>query len=544
MFFNRASLRTKLLSVLFISMIVLILVSLFTAYHLKNTTARFERITANEVQLETLILRANIEFKRQVQEWKNVLLRGADPAQNKKYWNSFNEKSDNVQMMLKQLDNQLKSGEYSELSKITQQFLRDHKAMALAYQEGKAKFDAAGFDSAAGDKVVKGIDRAPSQAMDELSDKLAKISYNSIEASVSSAKSAYKISVILIIVTGIVTIIASVLFMNRQFINPINTLVEDISELSSGKLDMSVRIQQEDEIGKLASAIMQLQDFLLRTVQELNRSSEHLHDSSQMLNSMSDKLFAGATEQKESSELVATAIQEMLHSSGEVSQTAANTAETTHSTDIIVKDGAAAMKQVIASINTQVDEISNAEEVVQQLASYSDNAGAVLDVIKDIAEQTNLLALNAAIEAARAGEQGRGFAVVADEVRNLAKRTQESTSEIQNILEQLQSGAANAVDAMNQSQTQTADVVSQVQSTEDLLSEMVSSIGNINEMNLHIASAAKEQMTVAEDVARLIERISEVAAENAVQVNESNRVSEQLTQLANEVTSQLKHFTY
>ncbi|GGB19207.1 methyl-accepting chemotaxis protein [Agarivorans gilvus] len=544
MSWDNTSLRFKILSVMFISVLIVIAVGLYTAFKLQQTANDFDKLTHTEVYLEEKTLLAHLAFKTQVQEWKNVLLRGHDAKQNSKYWGQFLERQQYVQQQVSELAQELQSANYPELAQIAQDFLRSHKTMGQAYSQGKAKYEAAGFDFKAGDAAVKGIDRAPSDAMDQLSEKLAALTLENVNRHTAQAAQVSTLSFVIIGISGLGVLLVSFIFMDRQCIQPINSIVKDIEILANGKLNVTIHLQRNDELGKLANATRKLQTFLQDTVSNLGQSGEQLQRSSQMLNSMSHDLAEGANQQRESSDLVATAIEEMSHSANEVSQNAAATADTTHNTDLTAHSGAEAMQRVIGSIQSQVTDISHAGDVVKNLAADSNNVGAVLDVIKGIAEQTNLLALNAAIEAARAGEQGRGFAVVADEVRTLAQKTQQSTSEIQAILEKIQGGANNAVSAMQQSQDRTDEVVQQAQTAESLLSEIVTAIGSVNEMNLQIASAAKEQTTVAAEIASLIGRIADVAAQNAHQVDESNQVSSQLDALANDFTQQLKRFVY
>ncbi|GDY26158.1 methyl-accepting chemotaxis protein CtpH [Agarivorans sp. Toyoura001] len=544
MSWDKSSLRFKILSVLIASLVLLMAVAIYTALHLKETANNFDKLTHNEVHLEEVALLSHIAFKTQIQEWKNVLLRGHDAEQNTKYWGRFQDKQQQVQQQVTKLVSELEEANYPELARTAKDFLASHKILGSAYAKGKAEYEAAGFDFKVGDKAVKGMDRAPSKSMAELSDKLKAVTAELVEKNTIQAHKVSSITFLIIGISSLLVICISFIFMERECIKPINSLVDDIDLLSDGKLNVTIHLERGDELGKLANATRKLQQFLLLTVSDLTQSGEQLHNSSSMLSTMSEDLAKGTHQQRESSDLVATAIQEMSHSADEVSQTAANTADTTHNTDLTAHNGAQAMKEVITSINSQVADISHAGQVVKDLAADSNNVGAVLDVIKGIAEQTNLLALNAAIEAARAGEQGRGFAVVADEVRTLAQKTQQSTSEIQNILEKIQGGANNAVTAMEQSQSRTDEVVTQVETAESLLSEIVTSIGSINEMNLHIASAAKEQTTVAGEIASLIERIADVAAQNSQQVDESNQISDQLNQLADDFTSQLKRFVY
>ncbi|WP_026971079.1 methyl-accepting chemotaxis protein [Aliagarivorans marinus] len=539
---NTTSLRFKVLLLLFLALLSLTGVALYSAVQLDVASARFEEVSEEEVALNQLALRANIEFKRQVQEWKNVLLRGHDPEQNRKYWQRFQDQQEKVQQLVSELEAGLSAAGFSQQAQIAKQFLNDHRTMGKAYAQGKQEYENANFNFERGDAAVKGIDRAPSKAMDQLSEELSALSTERVTTVINRAESAVTLTYWVIAIVALIMLIGCPLLMDRQFISPLNVLIDHVSTLAKGRLNIQVESKRDDELGRLAKATQTLQQFLQATVSDLRNSGVQLDDASSSLKGMSEDIATGTHQQRESSDLVATAIQQMSHSADEVSQNAATTAETTNDTDQTAAQGSAAMQEVTKSIQQQVEDIASAGEVVKKLAGDTSNVGAVLDVIRGIAEQTNLLALNAAIEAARAGDQGRGFAVVADEVRTLAQKTQQSTTEIQNILEKIQEGANNAVGAMEQSQQRTDEVVDHVSTAEGLLGEIVTAIGSINDMNLQIASAAKEQTTVAGEIANLVERIAEVANQNAEQVEESSQLSSQLHMLADEFNSKLKNF--
>jgi methyl-accepting chemotaxis protein len=233
---------------------------------------------------------------------------------------------------------------------------------------------------------------------------------------------------------------------------------------------------------------------------------------------------------------------EMAATVQEVSRNAQYAADGALKADEEARNGAAVVTETIAAINSLSGNVENASEVIQRLEAESENIGSVLDVIRGIAEQTNLLALNAAIEAARAGEQGRGFAVVADEVRTLASRTQQSTSEIQEMIERLQQGSKNAVAVMEEGRRQTQAGVEQAARAGQTLQDITAAITSIRDLNTQIASAAEQQASVAEEINRSIVSINEVADETSLGMREAAMSSNQLTQYASQLQSLVERF--
>jgi methyl-accepting chemotaxis protein len=241
-------------------------------------------------------------------------------------------------------------------------------------------------------------------------------------------------------------------------------------------------------------------------------------------------------------DLVATAVHEMTATAQDVARNATQAAQAANHADDAANQGMRIVHNTSASISELAVEIGRAVSVVQTLAKDSENINAILTAIRGIAEQTNLLALNAAIEAARAGEQGRGFAVVADEVRNLAQKTQQATEEIQTMIQQLQSGTRQVVKVMEDSQSKTDESVGHASEAAQALETITKAVSVINDMNTQIASAAEEQSAVADDINRNVINIGQVANEVAGGADESSQASAELTKLAEQQRRLINQF--
>lgn len=315
---------------------------------------------------------------------------------------------------------------------------------------------------------------------------------------------------------------------------PLHSLLYRIEQIADGDGDLRVRLDvlSKDELGKLSHAFNRFLDKLQPLIREVGRVTGEVADSAKSLAGMAaanDRLISS---EHAAVDQVSTAATEMSVAVHEVARNAQNAADAARHAEVQSREGAQVVGVTINSIRQLAQEVESASDTIQTLEQETANIGAVLAVIKGIAEQTNLLALNAAIEAARAGEQGRGFAVVADEVRALAARTQESTKDIQQMIERLQVGVQNAVKATHSGSARARQSVEQAAGVDQALSVTGDSVQRINDMAAQIATACEEQSSVTEEIARNISDIRDLSNEAAQTSEQSTRASQHLSELS------------
>ncbi|MFQ3170584.1 MAG: methyl-accepting chemotaxis protein [Oleispira sp.] len=354
-----------------------------------------------------------------------------------------------------------------------------------------------------------------------------------VDVSISDAQKALNLGML---VTGIT--IAILLLLGWSIVNSIGTalgsLLISLKDIASGDGDLTKRIEKtsNDELGDVVDWFNQFVDKLHSSITDVVKSIEPLTSLSSDLGSLTSETLAISAKQNQATEQVSLVVEEMVTSVKAVSNNASSASEAANQADKAAKNGRDIVIKTVASINGLAEEVERAGEVIRKLEADTGNVGTILDVIKGIAEQTNLLALNAAIEAARAGEQGRGFAVVADEVRTLASRTQDSTQEIQRVIEELQAAARSAVEVMGQSKQRAQASVEHAAQTGESLAAITERVSAITEMNMQIASAAIEQERAAYSIKENVLGIKETSETTMHSIQKVEQASSSLVDIS------------
>lgn len=353
--------------------------------------------------------------------------------------------------------------------------------------------------------------------------------------------SAFTLVISLLVAATLLTFLCAFL-LTRSIVKPIEAALDAAEQVADGDLTHVIRAEGTDEAARLLQAMARMQDKLRDTLQLIAGSATQLASAAEELNCVTDVSARGLQQQNNEIEQAVTAVTEMTSAVEEVARNAVSTSEASGEASRSAGDGRDLVMETVGAIERMSGDVQATAQLITHLAEQSRDIGKVLDVIRGLADQTNLLALNAAIEAARAGEAGRGFAVVADEVRALAHRTQQSTSEIERMIGSIQGGTEEAVESMRTSTERAESTLSMARGAGMALDTIAGAVAQINERNLVIASAAEEQAQVAREVDRNLVNINDLSVQSATGAHQTSAASAELSRLAVDLNGLVARF--
>ncbi|PIB63846.1 methyl-accepting chemotaxis protein [Pseudomonas sp. 2995-3] len=373
------------------------------------------------------------------------------------------------------------------------------------------------------------------------------IAINSADADTAGreAEGSYQQAVTGIVIVAVAAALMTVLLawlLTRSIVTPLRKALEVAETIAGGNLTKVIEDAGKDEPARLLGALSAMQTNLRQTIQHIAGSATQLASAAEELSAVTEEASKGLQQQNNEIDQAATAVNEMTAAVEEVARNAVSTSEASSQSNQAAREGRDRVVETVGAIQTMTQDVQNTALMIEGLATQGRDIGKVLDVIRAIAEQTNLLALNAAIEAARAGEAGRGFAVVADEVRALAHRTAQSTQEIEKMVAGIQSGTGEAVQSMQQSNQRTQTTLELARAAGVALEQITQSISLINERNLVIASASEEQAQVSREVDRNLVNIRDLATQSAAGANQTSAASHELSRLAVDLNGMVARF--
>ena len=347
------------------------------------------------------------------------------------------------------------------------------------------------------------------------------------DAAAAQAKTLLALATVLALAFGLVAAWA----ITRQIIIPLRQTLRAAERVANGDLTQSLPVQRRDELGQLQASMQRMTQGLRELIGGIGDGVTQIASAAEQLSAVTEQTSAGVNNQKVETDQVATAMNQMTATVHEVARNAEQASEAALMADQQAREGDRVVGEAVAQIERLAGEVVNSSEAMNQLKAESDKIGSVLDVIKSVAQQTNLLALNAAIEAARAGEAGRGFAVVADEVRSLAQRTQQSTEEIEELIAGLQSGTQRVATVMDNSRQLTDSSVELTRRAGSSLETITRTVSSIQAMNQQIATAAEEQTAVAEEINRSVMNVRDISDQISAASEETASSSVELARL-------------
>jgi len=533
------SILNRILTIIVLANLLIAVVAGFYFNSSLNTQNEYDRLISQQMTraLETQDILN--EFKTQVQEWKNVLIRGSNDDQREKYWQRFQTTEADIQTHLDQL---IPEVDNPKAKTLLTRFQRAHRQMGGDYREGFEAFVSSGYQPGTGDQAVAGIDREPAKLIAEAAENIRNTAVSNSQQLARDATGTTWLMGSILLAAIVLGTVACLIVLVRSVVRPTQELIGKLNYIGEGNLSNPVTMQRPDELGQLADTARALHRFLSETGEMLKHNAEQLAQTGGLIRTNADTVSDQSDRAHQRIDQIATAMNEMSATAQDVASHAASVASQVDETTAQTRHADEQINQSVANMGRLTDQIHSSTETVKKLAESGQRVGKVMQVIREIADQTNLLALNAAIEAARAGEAGRGFAVVADEVRNLAAKTQEATVEIDEIIASIRSGSQDATEYMQASEVVAQESSDSVEAVRQTLEDITQRMLSVNDATTQVATAAEEQTSVSEDINRNVTEVAEIseamhksAEDNLRTVPELEAMAEQAQKLADRI---------
>ncbi|RXZ32402.1 HAMP domain-containing protein [Oxalobacteraceae bacterium CAVE-383] len=483
---------------------------LFGIHEMNQATDTYANVIDVDYGNEQLAASMQVRFKTQVQEWKDVLLRGKNPEQLNNYWTAFQNDEKSVAEQAAKLQTALPDGAARALAG---DFIQAHQRMGVDYRKGLEAYKAAGFDSAAGDGAVKGMDRPPTELITKIRAAIVQATEARVARARASSRQAMLVSVGLMIAGFIGSVLGGVLF-SRSISRPLDKCVGLAQMVAAGDLTGSIVVSSQDEIGQLLQALKDMNHSLGTIVTEVRLGTDAIAIAS-------GEIATGNLDLSSRTEQQAASLEETASSMEELTSTVKQNSDNANQ--------AKQLANTAAEVATKGGDVVN--QVVQTMGSINESSRKIVDiigVIDGIAFQTNILALNAAVEAARAGEQGRGFAVVASEVRSLAQRSAIAAKEIKQLI-------GDSVDKVTAGGT----LVGQAGST---MVEIVDSIQRVSDIMAEISAAGREQSAGIDQINQAVGQMDNATQQNAALVEQAAAAAASLREQAGRLVQTVSVF--
>ncbi|WP_421853129.1 methyl-accepting chemotaxis protein [Marinomonas sp.] len=549
------SVRTKILSLIALFSLVIVGMSVSSALTSKSVSSELQSLSSQSLQLvknleksRQLLLQQSVEFERgyfQVSIAKTIVGYGTEQIEEsadkfKTYTGELVTSIENVKSILANMP------KHDGLESLLEQIKALEKQQAIFLEASTETYSWwVKLNTMKANKFRRTADESLTTVNQQMEAIIVSINeYSSAVAENQNQKldqTIYTSGVLAVVLIAIGLVFS--IFIVNGICRPLIKAVRRAEDIASGNLNQStISGTRKDEIGMLETAMDKLVTQLSSILHDVAESSSMLTNAANDLNRITDESSEMVDRQQEETNFISQAIQEIQGTAVHVSESTTDASQAAHDAENAANEGTAIVTKTILSIQELASEISSSADTINELQSNTKEISNILNVILGIAEQTNLLALNAAIEAARAGEQGRGFAVVADEVRHLALNTQNATQEIEKMIALLQSGTSSAVKAMTSSHQRSTDAVNQVKHEEESLRHINQSVSKIRDMNDRISATAEEQASVTAEVSRNVENITEIASRTTKSIHSISNSAGQLASLATQLSTKISYF--